>query len=701
MSDDLTAALASYAEESRELLEAMERALLEMEADGPEPERVNAVFRAAHTIKGSGGLFGFDEVVAFTHEVETVLEAVRQGDILMDGSLIGLLLECRDHMTCLTDASVAGTGTGELATRGDALAARLESRRSMPDSGGGSGNSAGGDSWHISLRGGQDLFRDGMDPLNVFRYLGTIGEIVRITTLVDRVPHLSAMDPESCYLGFELDFRTDASKAEIAEAFDFIAAESEIHLLPPCSKLSDWAQVIRALPEADEKVGSLLVSSGMLTRNELARALEYRATADESGPLGELLVEQRVVPREAADAALGRRASAAASRGDRFVRVDAGKLEQLITLVGELVISHAVVTLASGRSGDRDLHEAVATSTRFVEAVRDTALGLRMVQIGETFGRFQRVVRDLSQELGKKIDLDISGGDTELDKSIIDRIAEPLTHLVRNAMDHGIEPVAERLAAGKAPSGRLALNAYHETGSIVIEVTDDGRGLNRERIVAKATASGLVTDAADLSDAEVYQLIFEPGFTTAEQVSNISGRGVGMDVVRRTVEELRGSVEIETVPGQGSTLRVRLPLTLAIIDGFLIEAADGKFVLPLDVVEECVELDDTSPQDYVSLRGEVLPFLRLRELFGGPEEGPGRQSLVVVRQGASRAGIVADRLLGELQTVIKPLGELFSPVKWVSGCTVLGTGDVGLILDVHELIRSAGGGATRALHAAH
>jgi two-component system chemotaxis sensor kinase CheA len=318
-----------------------------------------------------------------------------------------------------------------------------------------------------------------------------------------------------------------------------------------------------------------------------------------------------------------------------------------------------------------------------------------MVQIGATFSKFQRVVRDVSRELGKDIELIITGGDTELDKTVVERIGDPLTHLVRNSMDHGIESAEVRRARGKPATGRVILNAYHDSGSIVIEISDDGGGLNRERILKKALERGLIEPGHNLSDREIYQLIFEPGFSTVDQVTNLSGRGVGMDVVRRNINELRGSIELDSEEGKGTTIRIRLPLTLAIIDGFLVGVGASSYVVPLDMVKECVELrgEDMakSTKGYLNLRGEVLPLVRLRELFDTRETagGPRRENVVVVGYGDMKAGLVVDALHGEYQTVIKPLGPLFSGARGIGGSTILGTGDVALILDVPLLVRVA------------
>jgi two-component system chemotaxis sensor kinase CheA len=683
---DLSSALETYAVESRELLEQMESALLTMESSGPDAELINAVFRAAHTIKGSGGLFGLDDVVAFTHDAETTLDVVRDGHLAMDGELIGLFLKCRDHMGALVEASIAGEVPADLLVAGETLQARLRASLGQPAAA--KPDHTDSDAWHISMQCGQDLFRDGMDPLSILHYLATLGELVRVETLKDALPKLSDFDPESCYLSFEIDLISDLDKAEIEDAFEFVRSSSQVQILPPSGKLEEWSEQIRTSLQEDDKLGEILVKSGAVTRGELAAALGAQGATETAKPLGEILVE-RGAPREVVSTALDKQAREGKAKGEQYVRVEAAKLDRLINLVGELVISNTVTSLRAEGIGDAGLNEAVKTAGRFVEEVRDAALGLRMVQIGSTFLRFQRVVRDLSHELGKRIDLLITGGETDLDKTVVDRIGDPLTHLVRNAMDHGIEGAEERLASGKSAAGTLRLNAYHESGSIVVEVRDDGRGLDRGRIVAKAISRGLIVDEEGMSDQDIYRLIFEPGFSTAEQVSNVSGRGVGMDVVKRTIEDLRGAVEVDSEAGRGTTVRLRLPLTLAIIDGFLVQAGESRFVIPLEMVEECVELPDLSRRSYIDLRGEVLPYLRLRDLFVAGGEEPERQVMVVVGYAGKKAGLVVDRLLGELQTVIKPLGEIFTPLKWVSGCTVLDIGEVGLILDVPALVAKA------------
>lgn len=717
---NLDQALQTFIVESQELLQDMESSLLRLESAPDDTETLNAIFRAAHTIKGSAGMFGLDLIVNFTHVVESVLDKLRDGEIAVNGDVVALLLKCGDYIGDLVTVVAVNGETptaemlrteGELSLRLQALLNHAGNEKSelaapMPIqhearvevSAEKSGRVAGSDNWHLSLRFGPDVLRNGMDPLSFIRYLTKLGEIVNITMLADAMPENEQMDPEACYLGFEIDFRSEADKAAIASVFDFVREGSMIHILPPHSKIAEYTEMLRQLPEDDQRLGELLIASGALTQDELEEALhiQRQIALPANKLLGDVLVERQSADQKVVDGALDkqRQTKERKAQENRYIRVHADKLDSLINLVGELVIAGASANLLAARSSNPLLQESTSVISHLVEEIRGGALQLRMVQIGETFSRFQRVVRDVSAELGKDIELAISGGETELDKTVVDKIGDPLMHLVRNSMDHGIESAEMRAANGKPAKGTLYLNAYHDSGSIVIEVGDDGAGLNRERILQKAVERGLVAANANLTDHEIDNLIFEPGFSTAEKLSNLSGRGVGMDVVRRNIEALRGTVELDSEPGQGTTVRIRLPLTLAIIDGFLVGVNHSSYVIPLDMVAECVALSANERQaarqrGYLNLRGAVLPLARLRDQFEVEGEEARRENVVVVRYGARQAGLVVDELLGEFQTVIKPLGQLFGNVKGISGSTILGSGEVALILDVPSLIQHA------------
>ncbi|AOU98543.1 hypothetical protein BI364_11775 [Acidihalobacter yilgarnensis] len=727
---DWGGALATFLEEARDLLIQMEAILLRLEEAEADPEDVNALFRAAHTVKGSAGLFGLDEVVAFGHEMESVLDRARDGTLALSPPWISLLIRCTDHLGILVDCAAESraldearqaqgrelvtalhggesvatpedvvsvqraespeaapqtqAGRHELIAAGDAVESAIQSWTRAPDPEG----------WHLSLRFGDETFRNGMDPLSFIRYLKSLGQLVGVEVLPDRIPE-GDYDPECCYLGFEIHFRGEVSKQTLEDVFEFVREDCELRILPTASKADEFLALLQSLPEDDLRLGEILVKVGTVTERELTEALSAQATAEDPEPLGYILVEQGAVQSPIVEAALAKqhKIKEVKARETRSVRVQADKLDALIDLVGELVIASSAVRSLSAVNPDSPQQQASVEVGRLVELIREGTLRLRMVEIGETFARFHRIVRDTAHELGKEVALQIEGGDTELDRTMVEKIADPLTHMVRNAIDHGIEMPDVRLARSKPEKGTIRLAAFHDSGSVVIEVSDDGAGLDPARIRNKALARGLITEDEILSTHALYQLIFEPGFSTAEQVSNLSGRGVGMDVVKKTVEGLRGSIDIDSALDGGTSVRLRLPLTLAIIDGFLLGVGDSKFVLPLDIVVECIDLERVEQRSahgaYVRVRDEVIPYLRIADFFGLTSRDHGRESLVVVQAGGRRFGLVVDDLLGELQTVIKPLGDLFEHLKGISGSTILGSGELALIFDVAGLSQLA------------
>ena len=697
---DLDQVLHTFIVEARELLVDMEAALLRVADEADPRESINAIFRAAHTIKGSSGLFGLDAVVAFTHVVESVLDRVRDGAVTLAEPLVVLMLSSGDYIGRLVDAVERGEPQADPRTdpEGAALLERLQAflggqdAAALPAPAAESDLVAGAPArWHLSLRFGPDVLRNGMDPLSFIRYLATLGEVESIVTLPDAIPALDALDPEGCCLGFEIGFLTNADKAAIENVFEFVIDDCALRIVPPGSRVEQYVELIQSLPEQASRLGEILVRCGSVTAHELETALQLQAVAAPTQKIGAILAEQGKVAPRVVEAALAKQKQARETRSaeSQSVRVDADKLDRLINLVGELIIAAAGANLVARRTRNLELMERNSTLADLVEEVRDSALQLRMVKIGATFSRFKRVVHDVARELGKDVELAVSGEDTELDKTVVEKIGDPLMHLVRNAMDHGIDSPELRAARGKPATGTVSLNAFHDSGSIVIQVSDDGGGLDREKILAKGAERGLIEPGRTLSDAEVYALIFEPGFSTAEQITNLSGRGVGMDVVKRNITALRGSVAIASEPGHGTTVTVRLPLTLAIINGFQVGVGKSVFVVPMDMVDECVEFTAEAGHDYTGLRGQVLPFIRLRDLFDVPGTPTARQNIVVVKHAGQKFGLVVDALMGEAQTVIKPLSRMFAQVRGISGSSILGSGDVALILDVPVLMQEA------------
>ncbi len=734
----LAIARVGFLDEAQDMLRQFEQALLVMETAPEDHENLNAAFRAAHTIKGTAGLFGFEAVVAFTHDAETLLEGLRSAKMVVSEPVIALLLRSRDEMERLLDEVRSGEIDATGAAAGAALAAEL---RAMVAGSGKPASSAApavaaavpakatapasAGLWHLSLRFASDALRNGLDPLSFIRYLDSVGTVKAIATLVEAVPALEDLDAENCHLGFEIRLDSPGPRSIIEQVFDFCAEDCDIAILAPDIDGQAFDDLLQQRSAGDEDAATELLAHW----EALGFARPRLAVADAAANAAADAASQSTSPVAAAAPAVTRPAPAPAvaasggaapqakpaleqrsasgdrrqARGERrvqeanavsFIRVRADKLDRLIDIVGELVIASSGAQLVAEQHASAPFHEAALRIASLVEDARDRALGLRMVPIGETFARFQRVVRDVSKQLGKEVELELTGGDTEMDKAMVEVIADPLMHLVRNSLDHGLETTEGRLAAGKPGTGRLALNAYQESGLIVIEVSDDGRGLNRARILSKAIERGLVSAEAQLSDAEVNELILAPGFSTAEQVTDISGRGVGMDVVRRNIEALRGQMSIASTEGQGTTIQIRLPLTLAIIDGFLTNVSGIHCVVPLESVVECIEnpaacnADPVHGNGYFDLRGEVLPFMDLRRCFHLSGERPPRQSMLIVRTERSKVGLLVDRLHGQHQTVIKPLAKVFAQLRGIAGSTILGSGEVALVLDVSALVGS-------------
>jgi two-component system, chemotaxis family, sensor kinase CheA len=676
--------------EARELLANMETALLEIERDGYDAERINAVFRAAHTIKGSSGLFGLVLIERFCQRMENVLDDVRAGKLRPEPPLFALVLECGDYIARLVDA-IEGerehddpdpvarerllaelarwSGAAPAAARSP-QGSRAETPAAKPRP----------QPHHLSMRCTPDLLADGVCPSAYLEHLATMGELTYVCTVTDALPSRQGYMPGQSYFGFEVGVCTALAAEELRTAFELAAEKLTVRIFAAGTPQEELLAHLEGFVAERDELHDAFYAAGLLSppREPVAPEGLPQKRATEVAPAGSAANAKPADERRAAE--------------QRMVKVDAGRLDQLINLVGELVIaSEGARVSAQNKATPRDaMVEAVARVTQLVEHIRDRALTMRMTPIGDIFQRFPRVVRDVSRELDKQIELEISGADSELDKSMVEKLADPLLHIVRNAIDHGIEPVSERVQSGKPAAGHVGLHAHHESGCIVVEVRDDGRGLDPARLRKKAIERGVVSETDVLSREDCYQLIFAPGFSTAEAVTSLSGRGVGMDVVKRNLEALRGEIEIESEVGRGTTFRLRLPLTLAIIEGFHVEVGDTTFVIPLDMVEECVDLRERDGRQHVlNLRGKPLPFVRLRDVFKLDAPPSARESLVVVSAGHHRVGVVVDRLLGNSQAVIKPLGQLFRGLHGVSSSTILGDGSVALILDVPAIVGAA------------
>jgi len=651
---------ATFLQEAEELLQQVEAVALDLEANPGDMESVNRLFRAFHTIKGSGSMFGFDAVAAFTHHVETTLDAVRESRLGITPPLVSLILASRDHIHLLLESDPAGTA--ELTRTGDQIAAGLaalsghdapaaEKTPALPSSVESSEEAPA--TYTIYFRPDPAIFTGGLDPICLLNDLRTVGSC-EIKAHFENVPPLDELQVDLCHLAWTITLTTTQPETAIRDVFIFAEDGAELRIERPVS--SDSVAAIKASAVAPAVVAELI-------REETVKA-----------PV----------------AAVASKAVTPASS----VRVPSERLDQLVNLVGELVINQSRISQAHALDGNPDMAQPVEAMERLIAELRDSVLGIRMMPIGATFSRFQRLVRDLASELGKEIDLVTEGAETELDKTVLDQLGDPLVHLIRNSMDHGIESPDARLAKGKARRGTLRLTAAHEGAHVVITIEDDGQGLDKAVLRAKAEEKGLITADAQLTEQEIFNLICLPGFSTAKTISNVSGRGVGMDVVKRTIEGLRGSISLSSPESGGTVVRLTLPLTLAIIDGLLVEIEGDRFIVPMTAVTENVELTRSerlanNGRNAVDVRGALVPYVPLRDLFEIRGKEPDVEKIVIVALEGERLGLVVDRVIGSHQTVIQSLGLFYRGVDLFSGTTIMGDGRVAMILNLGGILRYA------------
>ncbi|MDA9435722.1 chemotaxis protein CheA [Bradyrhizobium sp. CCBAU 51627] len=678
-----------FRQEASELFEVLEGALLDLGQRPDDRELVDSAFRALHTIKGSGAMFGFDKVASFTHEFETAFDRVRKGEIRPTQELISVALAAKDYIRALienpqsTDDIIGEAILDDLkrfVSSDQPAVAVVEIAEAPPLAPGGS-KQAG---WHLFLEFESHILRNGSNPLDLLEDLCKLGPCF-VVPITDGVPFLDEMEPEDCYLKWDVKLHAACDKAAIDDVFMFVSDEMKLTLSP----LEHVEAPVPAplLQLLDEEPA---LAAEMPAPTVEAPVVEQLVAKAEHGPQAqpEVKVEAKTEPKIEPKAEAKRD-----DRGIATVRVQAERLDELMDRVGELVIAQARLTQLASAGSDLSIKMIAEEIERLASSLRDTTMGARMVPIGSLFGRFRRLVHDLSRDLSKPVEFVTSGEDTELDKTMIECLADPLVHLIRNAIDHGIEDTATRSANGKSEQGRIELAAVHSGAQVLVTVKDNGGGLNTARIRAKAEEQGLIAPGAALSDHEIHQFLFHPGFSTAQTISALSGRGVGMDVVKRTIENMRGSIDLSTRPGQGTTVTLRLPLTLAIIEGLLIRVGEGRYIIPLSAVEECIELtaeDERSRgRNFLNVRGNLVPFLRLRELMSSSGTPDQHQKTIIISTGETHVGLVADQIIGNHQTVIKSLSKLHSDVTIFSGATILGDGTAALILDVAQLIALA------------
>ena len=684
-----------FREEAAELLTSLESALLELEESPQDEELVAQVFRAMHTIKGSGAMFGFDEVAEFTHEVETVFDLVRKGELPVTGELVSQSLAARDYIRSLFEEEGNGTvdrargealmrsfrDIAESARQGDEFSGKQEAVETAASS---ESSMHGEATYRIRLRLTEDISASGTRPESLLRELADLGSC-RVVAQPEAVPLLDQIVPEHCYVHWDVVLTTSRGVNAIKDVFIFVEDDAEIKI-----DVIDEADHIDADPSY-KRIGEILVERGDIGQEELDTILRKEK------PIGEKLVDLNVVTRAKVQAALNEQEMVREARSQRqvketasSVRVPADRLDDLVNRVGELVTVQARLSQAAANRDDSELLAIAEEVERLTAELRDTSLNMRMLPIGTTFSKFKRLVRDLSHELGKKIELKTTGAETEIDKTVIEKLNDPLVHLIRNSLDHGIESPEVRRSLGKPETGTVLLAAAHSGDSVEIVIRDDGKGLDREAILAKGVERGLIHSESQLSDSEVFNLIFAPGFSTAKQVTGISGRGVGMDVVKRAIDALRGSIVIDSQPGIGSTITIRIPLTLAIVESLLVSIGQDTYALPLSIVEECVELSRADiarahNRHLINVRDQIVPYVPLRQEFEVASGPPELQQVVIASVNGTKVGFVVDQVIGQHQSVIKSLGRMYRDVKGISGATILGDGSVALILDINHL----------------
>jgi two-component system, chemotaxis family, sensor kinase CheA len=698
MTVDLTQFHDSFFEESLEALASMEETLLKLDVGAPDPDMIATIFRVAHSIKGGAATLGFGDIASFTHTLETLLDELREQRMKVTNTLSDLLLRSVDIMREMIhgwqqrkpadaqriadlqfdlELAVVQRGAAGIPPAAEPAVTAASTLDAAP------AGVAGAESpkaehaderatFRIHFRPHLQLLARGNDPLRMFNELRQLGDL-ELAVDVSGLPAIAGFDPENCYLGWDLTLRSDANRDAIVDIFDWAEGDCELRI----ETISARRELTEHVPTADAAASASPPAGMPAARERSAEALAAVETVRAT-----------------------RTAEAPKSQESGSIRVSIEKIDELMNSVGELVITQAMLSqfsqVQAGPEGER-LRSGLAQLERNVRELQESIMRVRMVPISFVFSRFPRMVRDLSQRLNKQVELKMTGGDTELDKTVLEKIGDPLVHLVRNSVDHGIELPAARVAGGKSACGTVHLHAYHRGSSIMVEVTDDGAGLSRERILAKARQRGLIGADETPSDEGINQLIFMAGFSTADQATDISGRGVGMDVVRRNVEELGGSIEIRSVEGNGSTFVISLPLTLAIVDGQTVAVGEESYIVPLTAIVESLRARDTSIQrivghgEVLSFRGEYLPVVRLEQLFRTPRrsEARSRGLIMVVEGDGRRIGLCVDELLGQQQVVVKNLEENYGRVDGVAGATILGDGSVALILDVAGLSRAA------------
>ena len=677
MAIDMSQFLQTFFEESADGLEIMESGLLNLDIGTADKEEINTVFRAAHSIKGGSATFGFSNVASFTHHMETLLDELRDGRRTVTQSIIEILLQSVD---CLRELLVAAQSNGAYDTTRieeteenlkrmlvEETTAQTTTASVTSASAPSATTEAGTRGWRIRFIPHRNLFLSGNDPLRIIAELAQMGEM-RSALISSELLSLAELNPEESYLGWNIELHAEIGRSELDEVFAWVEDECALDITPLEGEVKPGISSDRSQP----------INSSMAAQDAPAANSTHSPRP-----------ERRAIEPD-------RRSS---SNDSGSIRVGIEKVDAVINLVSELVITQSMLsTLGENFHPDniQSLRDGLAQLERNTRELQEDVMRMRMLPISFVFNRFPRLVHDLSQKLGKQVQLKMNGENTEVDKTVVEKLADPLVHLIRNSLDHGIESNPEdRIKSGKQVMGTVNLNAYHKGGNIIIEVKDDGRGLNAEKIRNKAIEKGLVNAGATLSDEECFELIMQPGFSTADEISDVSGRGVGMDVVRKNIQSLGGSIEIHSTPGAGSCFTVRLPLTLAILDGQTIAVSSQNYIVPIVSIVESVQIRKehlnhvAGRGETYKLRDQYLPVIRLHELFGEKPVSSHNFGglLMIVESEGRKVALMVDDLLAQQQVVIKSMEANYQRVEGISGATILGDGTVALILDINGVMQ--------------
>ncbi len=689
-----------FLNESQEIIGNLETDIVTLEENRKNQEIINRIFRYFHTLKGSSGIAGFNIIYEFTHNLESLFDKVRSGDLDVSSDIIDILLDSIDWIKgeLFSDSEISDSGKvqAELTARinecmGFEVEKKIENKDFLSEVGAYSGVGTTERYFKITAVFKEDIFSNGIDPLMVMEDLCNLGEVIVSNVDEKRIPDLYKMDPEKCYMSWEIVLKTLHDEMKLRDVFIFVMDDNKIEIENVTDKYSENKDSGYV---AEKKLGEILIEMGTINDDDLEEIVKLQN--DKNAKLGDIIVQKGLASTKQVDEALQEQDKIKKKLEISTVRVDSAKLDNLMNLLGEIVIGQASLHRVS-EDMDEDkslqLKNSLYGLDRVTREFQEQIMSIRMVPIGPTIEQFKRFVRDTAHSLGKEIKLKVEGGDTELDKTVIEKIGDPLKHMIRNAIGHGIEIASEREARGKPSAGTVTLKAYHQEGNVFIDVIDDGKGIDLAKVKRKGVDLGLIAEE-ETSKEKILALIFNPGFSTSDQVGDLSGRGVGMDVVKNNVEELRGSVEVKSKEGEGTLIRIKLPLTLAIIEGMLVNVGTSILIIPLLSVIETIQVkkDDyrtvEGKGEVILVRGEYISLVRLNVLFG-LEAGitnPWEALIVIVESGGERIGIMIDDLIGQQQIVIKSIDNFITTSRSISGATILGDGRVALIIDIHGLV---------------